>query len=627
MKKAIIIALLFSSVCYTHAQTFNAQLAGMLQDTFNTYVSQISNIKGMSAAVYVPGQGTWQAVSGVSYAGHPITADMRFGIASNTKLFVSTIMLMLAEDGIISLNDSLHDWLPNYTNINPSITIRQLLNHTSGISDPIFVSPWMDTIKANPTRVFTPNEVLSWVGAPLFAAGTSWGYSNTNYILAGMIAKNATGFHISKLIRDSILTPLNMDNTFYDVEEPVTGVLAHRWWNLVDYNDTSRVGLNTAGGCAGSLFSTASEMTQWYHALFSGQILSAASLNELTGFVATNSPVVQYGLGLSRDQTLGYTYWGHGGSTWGYKSKMIYDSCLHVVVCGLCNSFPAGMDAVTFLLYRVVVNHIPGCCGAITGPVSVMVGTNSITYTVPVIPNATSYVWTLPSGVTGISNTNSITVDFSLGATSGNITVTGVNSYGTGGSASLWVDVYSISLSAEVVDFAVRVEENSNSLEWITASEINNDFFSVERSARGIYFEQLAQIQGAGSSSTTIKYIWKDSIPLSGTSYYRIVQTDFDGMQKIYGPLGVNRGEVSGLLSTVTVFPNPFSAEATLFLKEYCFKCVLEIYNSTGQKVMMKNFSGYQTKVGRTDLDEGLYFFTVRNNERRIAAGKIIAGK
>ncbi|PSJ74816.1 hypothetical protein C7N43_22070 [Sphingobacteriales bacterium UPWRP_1] len=442
MKKIITLFFCIFMFNSTQAQPFNAALATMLQDTLNTYVGQISNIKGMEASVYIPGQGIWTGVTGNSYTGQPITAGMRMGIASNTKLFVATVMLMLAEENVLSLDDHLSNWLPAYPNINPNITIRQLLNHKSGISDPLFVSPWMDTIMANPTRVFTPAEVMGWVGAPLFAAGTGWGYSNINYILAGMVAQQATGIHISQLIRDRILTPLNMDSTFYDVEEPENGTIAHRWWNNVDYNDTSRVGLNTAGGCAGAVFSTSAEMVQWYHALFSGQLINQASLNQMETFVPTGSSTYQYGLGLSRETTQGKTYWGHGGTTWGYRSKMIQDTCLNVSVCGLTNSYPSGMEAVTFLLYRVVKNHIPGCSGAITGPGTVCTGTDAVVYSVPPIPNATSYSWTLPSGATGSSATNSISVNFGAAATSGNIIVRGVNTYGPGGYAQLAVTVH-----------------------------------------------------------------------------------------------------------------------------------------------------------------------------------------
>lgn len=441
MRKTIYTLLFLFALQGANAQSFNPLLATMLQDTLNTYVGQISNIKGMEASVYIPGQGIWTGVVGNSYAGQPITPDMRMGIASNSKLFVATVMLMLDEENVLSLDDHLNQWLPTYANVNPNITIRQLLNHTSGISDPFFGPPWMDTIIANPTRVFTPEEVMGWVGAPLFAAGTNWGYSNTNYVLAGMVAQSATGLHISQHIRNRILTPLNMDSTFYDVVEPENGIIAHRWWNGVDYNDTSRVGLNTAVGCAGPLFSTSKEMVQWYNALFSGQLLNAASLNELTNFISTGNPVYKYGLGLARETTQGKTYWGHGGSTWGYKSKMMQDTCLGVSVCGLSNSFPAGMDGVTFLLYRVVKNHIPGCAGTLSGANTVCSGTNGITYTVPPIPNATSYSWTLPSGITGTSSTNTISVNFGAAATSGNIIVRGVNNYGPGGFAQLYVTV------------------------------------------------------------------------------------------------------------------------------------------------------------------------------------------
>ncbi|MBP6301984.1 MAG: serine hydrolase [Bacteroidia bacterium] len=500
MKKLLLVLLLFCTFSSVKAQTFNSQLATMLQDTLNYYVAAITNIKGMSASVYVPGQGIWKGTAGVSYTGQPITSDMRFGIASNTKLFVSTIMLKLAENGIISLDDSVKKWLPTYQNVNPNIKIRQLLNHTSGVSDPIFTSPWMDTIMANPTRVFPPTEVLTWLGAPLFSVGTSYGYSNVNYILAGMIAKNATGFHVSRLIRDSILAPLNMDSTFYDVEETAVGTISHRWWNNVDYHTTSRVGLNTAGGCAGAMFSTAAEMSQWYRALFSGQILNQSSLNELKNFLNTQSPTYQYSLGLSREKTQGLTYWGHGGSTWGYRSKMIYDSCRQVAVCGLTNSFPSGMESVTFLLYRAVVNHIPACSGPITGAANVCQGQNAVTYNVPAIANATSYTWTLPTGTTGTSTTNSITVNFGVTATSGVITVKGNNTYGSGASSAIAITVNPLPTAAGTISgnstvcqgqdsvlYVVPIINNATSYMWTLPSgatgAINNDTIIVSYSA------------------------------------------------------------------------------------------------------------------------------------------------
>lgn len=565
------------------AQTFNPLLANMLQDTLTNYVSQISNIKGMSAAVYVPGQGTWTGVAGNSHAGQPISSDMRLGIASNSKLFVSTVLLMLAEDGILSLEDPVGDWIPNYPNINPNITLRQLLNHSSGISDPIFTSPWMDTILAHPNRVFTPNEVLSWLGAPLFPAGSGYGYSNVNYIVAGMVAQSATGFHISQLIRDRILTPLDMDSTFYDVEEPENGIIAHRWWDNVDYHDTSRVGLNTAGGCAGSIFSTASEMVQWYSALFGGELLNAASMAELTTFIATGVPNGGYGLGLSKEKTQGFSYWGHGGATWGYRSKMIQDSCLGVSVCGLTNSFPSGMDAVTFLLYRVLKNHLPGCSGAISGTDSLCAGTNAVLYTVPAIAGATSYEWVLPSGAMGTSNTNSIVLDFAPNAVSGEVIVRGVNAYGPGGHATFPVTVLPKPAKPTII-------QNGNTL--TSSASSGNQWYD----ANGILVGATGQIL---------------NIAENGDYYCIVTAGDCSSEPSDVAHVVLVSASMPSPSRLFSIYPNP--VQSTLFIESNDIDQPLSILSIDGIELLT---SSGQKSLDVSMLPAGVYI-VVMGNERR----------
>lgn len=564
------------------AQSFNPNLAAMLQDTLDTYVASISNIKGMSASVYLPGQGLWTGSSGLSYAGQPITTDMKFGIASNSKLFVSTAMLILAESNTISLDDSVKKWLPSYPNVNPDITIRQLLNHTSGVSDPIFQVPWIDTIKANPTRIFTPEEVLSWLGAPFFAPGAGYTYSNVNYILAGMIAESATGFHISKIIRDSIFTPLDMDSTFYDFEEAELATIAHRWWDGVDFNDTSRVGLNSAGGCAGAIFSTASEMAQWYHALFSGKVVNQASMTELTTFGETSNPLMDYGLGLTRETIQGRTFWGHGGATWGYRSKMIYDTCMGAAVCGLTNSFPSGMDAVTFLLYRAVVNHIPGCSEAITGTAVVCQGEKSITYTVPPIANATSYLWTLPSGATGVSITNTITLDYDLTAVSGNIRVSGVNDYGAGGTSDLWITVNPIPATPSI-------SQNGNLL--TSSAPDGNQWYN----SAGILVGETNQ-----NYTITATDAYYTIVNLAGctSDTSDIMQAVLVGMEE------------HNAASAVRLYPNPVSDELIIELEGNTTTSDIEILNAMGQ-LIFKGALREKTIVRTDTFAPGVYLIKI----------------
>ncbi len=557
----------------------------MLQDTLTYYTSLISNIKGMSASVYLPGQGMWKGVSGLSHTGVPINSDMEFGIASNTKLFVSTVMLKLAENNQINLDAAIGTWLPAHPNINSAITVRQLLNHTSGISDPLFVAPYMDTINNNSDRVFSPEEVLGWVGTPQFAAGTGWGYSNINYVIAGMIAENITGFHISRLIRDSILIPLNMDSTFYDVQEPWVGTVAHRWWNTIDYNDTSTTGLNTAGGAAGAIYSTSGEMAQWYAALFNGQILNQQSLSELTTFVATPSPTYDYGLGLSRETTQNHTYWGHGGRTWGYRSKMIYDDCMNAVVCGLTNSDPSGMDGVTFLLYRVLLNHLPACSGPIIGSLSTCRGQNSVTYTVASIAGANSYEWILPSGFIGTSTSNSITVNINLSAFSGEITVRGVNVYGKGGESTLFVQVNPLPETPTITLNGNTLHSSSiNGNQWynqdgILISETAQD---LTVNATGIYYVIVSELGCISANSNSIQITITDLIASENELGFKL-------------------------------YPNP--VDDKLVIETMGIYTEFEIKDAAG-KLMMQGTINAKEILDIQNFQSGIYFIRLKNTNR-----------
>lgn len=323
------------------AQIVDPALAGRLQQHLDS-MRTAHNIRGISAAVLLPGQGMWQGVSGVSFGNTPIEPGMEFGIASNTKLFTAVVLLKLVENGIVALEDSLHEWLPAYPNVDGNATLRQLLNHTSGMEDVNNIPGYPDSILNDPNRFFTPDEVLHWVGPPLFAPGMGWSYSNTNYILAGEVAESATGIPLYQLIRDSILAPLQLDSTFYAAYEPVGGVIAQPWQNGVNIQNTPRTSLHSTAGAAGAMYSTASEMVQWYHALFSGQVLEPGSVQEMTAFVGP----ANYGLGIYKRILAGRVCFGHDGSIRGYRSAIMFDTTSKAIVCVLINSNPAPAIAV-----------------------------------------------------------------------------------------------------------------------------------------------------------------------------------------------------------------------------------------------------------------------------------------
>ena len=122
------------------------------------------NIVGISAAVVVRGQLAWKGVSGNSFPGDPITSDMYRDIGSAVKNLVAALALKLSEEGLLSLEDPVSQWLPGYRNVDGRVTIRQLLDHNSGIGNFTANQSFWDAVFRDPTRRWLPEEVLSYIG-------------------------------------------------------------------------------------------------------------------------------------------------------------------------------------------------------------------------------------------------------------------------------------------------------------------------------------------------------------------------------------------------------------------------------------------------------------------------------
>jgi D-alanyl-D-alanine carboxypeptidase len=318
------------------AQNLPPQVVAKLQSKLDSMRSA-HDIQGVAASVFYPNQGFWQGATGFSTPTLPISTDMKFGIASNSKLFTAVALLRLQELGQISLNDSLGKWLPPMPNIAPEITIRQLLHHTSGVFDITDVTGYPDSIMNNPNRVFQPEEVVGWVQSPLFAPGTGWSYCNTNYILAGLVLEQATGQTMEQFLRDSILSPAGLNNTFFPIAETVPPPVARPFINNQSIANIPRTSLESAAWTGGAMYSTAADMNLWYQKLLGGQIISPASLTEMLDFNNAGN----YGLGIQKVSMQGRTCYVHGGSIRGYRSFALYDVATGAVIAVLCNELPA----------------------------------------------------------------------------------------------------------------------------------------------------------------------------------------------------------------------------------------------------------------------------------------------
>jgi D-alanyl-D-alanine carboxypeptidase len=327
---ALLCFFLLGVISSVKAQTFDSIYAQKLQTALNNLRNN-NGIVGMSAAVFVPGQGIWKGTSGISEPGVNITPDMVFGIGSITKNFTATIILQLAEADSLSINDPLYKWLPHYDNVDSNITIKQLLDHTSGIYNYTDNPAFSAALNANLYRVWQPEELMQFVAAPNFPPGTSWRYSNTNYLLLGIIIKKITRTSLSEQYHTRFFTPLGMTETYMETQDTMNIPFAHNWVDLNgdgikdDASIIPRTAIFSAASAAGELVSRPENLLKWSRNLYKGNILSQSSLNQMLTFVSASIAGGNgYGLGTIRYNIGGKTCYGHGGNIFGYSSAIIY---------------------------------------------------------------------------------------------------------------------------------------------------------------------------------------------------------------------------------------------------------------------------------------------------------------
>ncbi|NDU75564.1 serine hydrolase [Actinomadura sp. DSM 109109] len=255
--------------------------------------------------------------------GAPMDHRLLFRIASVTKSFTSTVVLQLAAERRLSLDDTVDRWLPGtvagHGNDGSKITIRQLLAQTSGLND---YTP-DPRVMSDPTRAWTPAELVAVAleKPPLYAPGTGWNYSNTNYILAGMIIERVTGRPAGAEFQRRIFTPLRLRHTSYPTTDPsFPGRYVHGYY--YDYGDVSTQISPSSARTSGGIVSTVDDVARFHRALFTGRLLPRKQMRELRDVRPVNDDgiVEDYGLGVARIRfSCGYA-WGHDGGFPGYRT-------------------------------------------------------------------------------------------------------------------------------------------------------------------------------------------------------------------------------------------------------------------------------------------------------------------
>ncbi|MEV3852387.1 serine hydrolase domain-containing protein [Streptomyces microflavus] len=263
--------------------------------------------------------------------GSAVSRDGSVRIGSNTKAYTATVVLQLVCEGEVALDEPVETYLPGLLRGDGidgrTITIRQLLQHTSGLPE------YMDqqAVLTNPRRYYEPRELVDRaLDHPAdFAPGARWSYSNTNYIVAGLLVQKVTGRPLGEEIKSRITDRVGLRHTYLPAPGDMTvrGRHPHGYRRLTadgPWRDYTRLDPSW-GWAAGSMISTNSDLNAFYAALFSGRLLTPAQLTEMRATVPVDAegaaPGTRYGLGVqSIPLSCGGRYWGHGGSLPGFST-------------------------------------------------------------------------------------------------------------------------------------------------------------------------------------------------------------------------------------------------------------------------------------------------------------------
>jgi D-alanyl-D-alanine carboxypeptidase len=300
---------------------------------------------GACAAFTLPDGSDGAVAVGADAAGVPLTAASRMMTGSIGKTYVAAVALQLVHEGRLALDGKVaevlgeHDWYARVPNAG-AITLRQLLDHTSGIPEHVWKKPFQEAVTKAGDRALTPVECVGYVlgDAPVAAPGARWSYADTNYVLVGLCVEAVTGKPFFDVLRARVLEPLALEDTIVNDRRDLPGLACgmasgigfHRGRAVED----GRYFTNPAFEyCGGGLSSTARDLARWLRALFAGDVVPAGlRAAHRAGVPAARGVAERYGLGCFVTSSPHGPAFGHSGVMPGYLAYALWYPELQVAV-------------------------------------------------------------------------------------------------------------------------------------------------------------------------------------------------------------------------------------------------------------------------------------------------------
>ncbi len=388
LTRQINLFIFLACTCFSSfAQGFSTETQIQLQKVIESFQNDPANpyVGGMSVAIKVDGLAFWQGATGYAArnidqqnnllpGGTPFTTDTLSRIYSVTKTFTAALVLELAKEGAFSLEEPINKWLPLINVVNPSlnssVTIRQLLAHESGYSDYTDEIALQVAVAFNPTHIWTPYEMASFVHQ-ISPPGAERRYSSTNYILLGAIIEAATGKPIEQYYRERFFDPLHLASMYLGGRESLgnRGMLASPHDNISAFNpifqltgqptfpdaytNISRFPMDAIVSLAftgGGIVSNAADLAEWGNALFGGRATSKSTLNTMLNSISPTpdegGDKLGYGIFVTTRISETDYFVGHDGRAPGYRSVMFYQPDRKMTLVVLTNFYGADPYAV-----------------------------------------------------------------------------------------------------------------------------------------------------------------------------------------------------------------------------------------------------------------------------------------
>ena len=332
--------------------TANARISDRLQERLDALRRELG-IPGIQASLVYPDGTSWTGVSGQAdiASGAPVLPETPFALASISKSFTAAVILQLVGSGELDLDGSVAERLPSL-GLDGRITVRHLLDHTSGLNDYLVRTNVDRALRADLGATWTPQKALSFVGKPYFLPGRGWHYSNTNYVVLSLLAEVVTGIPLSESIRERVFEPLGLTSAWYQGAEEPRGQLARAYrfavgppgGAAIEWRDGSAIvpftSVVTATAGAGSIAASSLDVARFARAMWGGGLVPDWVLDEAVADalrVGARRGALPYGLGVQAYAVDGRPTLGHSGRFSGARAVVRYLTDEGIAIAVLTN--------------------------------------------------------------------------------------------------------------------------------------------------------------------------------------------------------------------------------------------------------------------------------------------------